>query len=69
MLSSRSAWASHCSGFSCAAQVLGTQASVAAAHGLRFSAAYGVFPNQDLKLSFAVADVFLSTVVVVVVVV
>ena len=35
LLSSCGAWASHCSGFSCcAAQVLGTQASVVAARGL-----------------------------------
>ena len=51
--------ASHCSGFSrCGAQVLGTQASVVAtlrlqntgsvavAHGLSCSVAYGIFPHQ-----------------------
>ena len=34
LLSSCGAWASQCSGFSCAAQVLGTWASVVAARGL-----------------------------------
>jgi len=40
--------ASHCDGFSCCgAEVLGSQASVAVAHGLSCSAVCGIFPDQE----------------------
>ena len=47
LLSSGSALASPCQGFSCCeAQALGPGTSVAAAHGVRGSAACGLFPDQ-----------------------
>ena len=47
LLSSCDVQISHCGGFSCwGAWVLGTQASVAAGHGLSCSEARGVFPDQ-----------------------
>ena len=42
LLSSCGAWASHCSGFSCGAQALGTQASVTAAHGFNSCSSWPV---------------------------
>ena len=38
--------ASHCGGFSCAAQTLGTWASVVVVLGLRRSMACAIFPDQ-----------------------
>ena len=64
LLSSSGAWASHCSSFSClGVQDLGTGASVAVAHWLSCSVAYGVFPDQEDELRYpALAGRFLSTV-------
>ena len=49
-LSSCSARASHCSGFSCwGAQALGIRDSVAVVHRISCPAACGIFPDQGLK--------------------
>ena len=46
-----SAWASHCSGFSCCgAWALGARASVVVAHGLSCSVACGILPDQGSNL-------------------
>ena len=37
---------SHCGGFSCCAQALGSRASGAVAQALSFSVAFGIFPDQ-----------------------
>ena len=48
-LSSGSAWAPHCSGFSRGAWALGHAGSVVVAHGLSCPAARGIFPDQGLN--------------------
>ena len=47
LLSSCSARASHCSGFSCGARAVGAQASVFVARGLSCPAARGIVPEQE----------------------
>ena len=51
LLSSCSAQASHCSGFSsCRARALDTRASIVVVHGLSCSVACEIFPGQGLNL-------------------
>ena len=55
-------WASHCDGFSrCRVQALGTWVSVVVAHGLSCSEACGIFSDQGLNSSPALAGRFLPT--------
>ena len=74
LLSSWGAQASHCRGFCCGAQLLGTWAlvvvapglwragSAVVAHGLSFSAARGIFPDWGIEpMSPALAGRFLTT--------
>ena len=46
LLSGCSAWASHCSGFSCGTWALGTLVSVAMVHGLSCPVTCEIFPDQ-----------------------
>ena len=55
-------WASHCGGFSCCrVQAPGTWVSGVVAHGLGCSEARGIFSDQGLNSSPALADRFLPT--------